>query len=277
MRKVVIDLRCTASYNEGHLEEAFSFPWERLRDESCGLPPREVALTAIVDGSIDVEAVQMYLERFRYAALEIRTMLEGERRVRTPPTGFCWSPNPFLTNVVEEVERASSGSGFALDVGSGTGRDMVFLASRGWSVAGIENRRRLIEQGVALAHKHGVAGRVLHLCCDIKKHYPIAPGTVDLLHICRFMHRPSLENLLRLPRTEGYVVYSHFLEGCERTVIAHPATPASFWRRGELQRVLCDSGYAVLREEEVTLPDSRPFQNILAQRKSPLSPNSSIG
>lgn len=266
MRRVVVDLRPKECYDEGHLEGAFSFPWEDIQNESCGLPPRETLLTAIVDERIDQGSVTTYLSRLQYAALEVRMLGQHEEMVRRPPEGFCWVPNPFLVSVLRFVEESSGGISFALDIGSGSGRDMVFLASRGWHVVGIENRRRLIGQGETLARKHGVSGRVAYLHGDIKEAYPVRSGLVDLVHVCRFLHRPSLSHLLELPRRGGHLVYSHFLEGCQHTKVGHPSSPAGFWRRGELRSLLEDAGYDVIHEEETTLPDTRPFLHILARR-----------
>ncbi|RNF04280.1 type 11 methyltransferase [Trypanosoma conorhini] len=266
MKRVVVDLRAKESYAAGHVEGAFSFPWEDIRVDSCGLPPRDVELTAICDDAIDLDRVGEYLNRFRFASLEVRRLRVTETLVREVPQGMCWSPNPFLSEALPGIEAANGGPSFALDVGSGTGRDMVYLATRGWSVAGIENRARLIEQGVALSKKHGVGGRVLYLHCDLKKKFPIRSEGPDLLHVCRFLHRPSLMMLLRLPRRGGFLVYSHFLDGCQATDAGHPSTINGFFLRGELRQALLGAGYSVLLERETELPDKRPFVHVLARR-----------
>nr|CCC94271.1 conserved hypothetical protein [Trypanosoma congolense IL3000] len=266
MRKVVVDLRPQSSYDKGHLEGAFSFPWENMQKESCGLPPRDTLLTAIVDEETDAARVSAYLSRFNYAALEVRELKPDERTVRHPPEGFPWVPNPFLVRVLPTILENGGGASFALDVGSGTGRDMVFLASQGWHAVGIENRWKLVEQGLDLAQKHGVAGSVAYVHCTLKSAFPVRSESIDLLHVCRFLCRPSLQSLVCLPRRGGYLVYSHFLEGCQRTEVGHPSSPAGFFERGELRAFLENSGYAVLLEEETALPDSRPFVNVLARR-----------
>jgi SAM-dependent methyltransferase len=47
---------------------------------------------------------------------------------------------------VELAEELSSAPGRALDVGCGTGRDAVYLASRGWTVTGVDGVPRAIER-----------------------------------------------------------------------------------------------------------------------------------
>ncbi|ORC85362.1 uncharacterized protein TM35_000351060, partial [Trypanosoma theileri] len=249
-------------------EGSYSFPWENIKEESCGLPPRDVDLTALIEKEMDLHAVETYLNRFCFASLKVKVFEPNGNLVREVPKTTCWSPNLFLSDSIPLVESAIGGYSLALDVGSGTGRDMVFLASRGWNVIGIENRRRLIDQGVALSRKHGVSERVHYLHCDLKDLYPVKNESVDLLHVCRFLHRPSLQNLLKLPRKEGkgYLIYSHFLDGCQRTKVGHPSTVAGFFLRGELRQLLESTGYTILTERENALPDGRPMVNIFARR-----------
>ncbi|KAF8283748.1 putative methyltransferase domain containing protein [Trypanosoma cruzi] len=266
MKRVVIDLRPKESYAEGHIEGAFNFPWESIRADACGLPPRDVALIAICDGQIDLDIVEAYLNRFHFASLEVRRLSKNDELVCELPKGTCWSPNPFLSEVITEIEVKNGGPSFALDVGSGTGRDMIYLASRGWSVVGIENRLRLIEQGVALSKKHKVDCRTLYIHCELKKFFPVKFEGPDLLHVCRFLHRSSLEMLLKLPRRGGFLVYSHFLDGCQKTEVGHPSSIDGFFLCGELRQILFGAGYTVIIERETTLPDKRPFVHIFAQR-----------
>ncbi|RNE98072.1 type 11 methyltransferase [Trypanosoma rangeli] len=267
MKSVVVDLRTEESYAAGHVEGAYSFPWGNIQIDSCGFPPRDVALTAVCDEAIGLDTVEVYLRRFCFASLEVRRLRATEKLVPEVPQGTCWSPNPFLSEVLPEIEAANGGPSFALDVGSGAGRDMVYLASRGWSVAGIENRVRLIRQGVALSKKHCVGGRVLYIHCDLKKTFPIKSKGPDLLHVCRFLHRPSLAKLLQLPRKGGFLVYSHFLDGCQKTEVGRPSSTNGFFLRGELRQLLLDCGYAILLERETLLSDERPFVHILARRE----------
>ncbi|ESL05393.1 hypothetical protein TRSC58_06960 [Trypanosoma rangeli SC58] len=146
---------------------------------------------------------------------------------------------------------------------------MVHLASRGWTVTGIENRARLIRQGVALSEKHRVEGCVLYIHCDLKKTFPTKSEGPGLLHVCRFLYRPlpppgeaaAASSRRRIPRTQPFLRWLSETEG------GRPSSINGFFLRGELRQMLLDSGHAVLIEREMRLPDKRPFALVLARRE----------
>lgn len=59
-----------------------------------------------------------------------------------PAGGRLWSPNAFLREIVE-----SRPVGCALDIGCGSGRDAVFLASRGWDVTAVDHLPDALAKG----------------------------------------------------------------------------------------------------------------------------------
>jgi SAM-dependent methyltransferase len=62
-----------------------------------------------------------------------------------------WRPNPFL-------EEHLGGAGDALDLGCGSGRDSVFLASEGWRVTAVDHLADAVEMGRDLEARYAPAG-----------------------------------------------------------------------------------------------------------------------
>ncbi|MCW2766785.1 MAG: tehB [Nocardioides sp.] len=98
-----------------------------------------------------------------------------------------WSrdPNPRL------VEHASDLSpGNALDVGSGEGTDAIWLASRGWTVTGLDLSQVAIDRAAARAATLApdVSGRLTWLRADLLAGAPL-PAEFDLVS-AQFMHVP---------------------------------------------------------------------------------------
>jgi SAM-dependent methyltransferase len=66
-----------------------------------------------------------------------------------------WDREQVPRPVTELVDELSSAPGRALDIGCGTGRDAVFLASRGWTATGVDGVPRSIDRARQRARKAG--------------------------------------------------------------------------------------------------------------------------
>lgn len=267
----IIDVRDGAAYRRGHPRGAFHFPWPEMNRLACGLPDRNCSIEVVMDGAEgNTEAVKEYFYRLKYKEMRLRHIAEYVALTQDEPPGVCFSPNKYLCRQIEFVEGRVGKGGVALDVGCGSGRDMIYLARRGWFVLGIENRQRLLDCARALACRCGVDHRVAGLLWNIKKgEMPIRPHSYDLLHCCRFIHRASLPLLIQGLRVGGFVVYSHFLEGCEKTAVGHPKNSNGFFFRGELESIVESCGIRILCAEETCLFDGRPMIHVWGQKMAP--------
>lgn len=267
----IVDIRSEEAYRQGHPPGAFHFPWSEIQKLSCGLPDRDSCIQVVVDSdpldSQQHEAVEKFFKRFKYSAVEVRDIKSYILLTQVIPQGFCFKPNSYLQQKIDSVE-STFGGGVAVDVGCGSGRDLVYLAQRGWIVFGIENRRRLLTCAKALAAKHGVLHRVTGILWDVRKGSGIfRPHSFHLLHCCRFIHRASFPVWLKGLVPGGFVVYSHFLEGCENTRVGHPKNSSGFFFRGELEAVLEASGIVIISKEETLLHDGRPIIHVFGRKK----------
>eukprot|EP00796_Vickermania_ingenoplastis_P004899 gene4899-3511_t len=213
------------------------------------------------------KAVLDFFGRLQFHTVLLRSIEEYDEITQESPRGFSFQPNQYLSSRIELVESNLGGPGVALDVGCGSGRDMVYLAARGWLVVGVENRLRLLNCAKALAAKNCAAHRVNSLLWDVRKGSGVVrPGSYQLLHVCRFIHRPSLPRFVKGLAKGGYVIYSHFLEGCENTAIGHPKNSSGFFLHGELQSLLVSCGVMLLHVEECLLHDDRPMIHIVGKK-----------
>lgn len=107
------------------------------------------------------------IENCPEAALAIEFLRKGGRRVTPSPRWLCvgrgqgegegqalrlWSPNEYV-----EQALANYPPGRVLDLGCGSGRDLVYLGDRGWTGVGVDHLRSAIEQGRLLAARYGVS------------------------------------------------------------------------------------------------------------------------
>lgn len=261
---VTLDLRDAALYAAGHVSGAFSFPWETVVRHCARLPPRHVDLRLITTATgAEVAEVRRYFTQSGYDRLTIASSDEVDGSSLAPPPGFCWRPNPFLSRHISHLA-----PGVALDVGSGAGRDLVFLAAHGWSVIGFDNRVHLAARCRDFAVHHDCDARTGVCVVDARRPLPFRRGSFDLVHVCRFLHRPLIPALVALLRPGGHLLYSHFLEGCERSARGFPRSDAGFFRCGELESLVAAEALTVLEVEHDHLDDGRPMVHILAQRSS---------
>ena len=99
-----------------------------------------------------------------------------------------WSgqPNPQLVAQVSDLP-----PGDALDAGCGEGADAIWLASRGWTVTGVDVSAVALDRAAAHAAAEGVAGRIGWQRGDLLTWDP-GPERFDLV-TAQFMHLPSPE------------------------------------------------------------------------------------
>lgn len=127
-------------------------------------------------------------------------------------TTLLWTerPNQLL---VEEVSGLRPGR--ALDLGTGEGRNAVWLAQQGWNVTAVDFSRVALERGAAIAQRNGVDVEWVH--GDLTHYHPPAT-TFDLvvvlyLHLAPDARRALLEQAAGALRPGGrLLIVGHDLE-----------------------------------------------------------------
>lgn len=176
-----------------------------------------------------------------------------DARYAARPTLWGSAPNRFLAEAFAEVR--PWGSGRALDLACGEGRNAVWLAERGWRVTGVDVSRVALERARRLAEKRSVAAEwVLADALAWRAPEPFALVVVAYFH-------PGADRLQRLaesvaaalePAGEAFWV-GHALRNL-RDGVGGPRDAALLWDPDEVARALRSAGLAVLRSEEVLRP-----------------------
>jgi len=152
--------------------------------------------------------------------------------VAVEPTTLA--PAPFL------VEHASLlAPGRTLDLAAGSGRNAVFLASRGHRVLAVDVSRE------ALKTVRQRAPTIDSAQVDLD-HPCFRPASVDNVVCVNFLDRRLFPEILRWIRPGGVLLYDTFL--IDQCAVGHPRNPAFLLERGELLERL--SGERVLRYRE---------------------------
>lgn len=102
-----------------------------------------------------------------------------------------WSgrPNALLVREVADLT-----PGRALDVGCGEGADAIWLAQKGWRVAGVDVSRRALERGATAAKEAGVDALIEWHLHDLAQTF--LSGVYELVS-AQYLHAP-----IELPRVE---------------------------------------------------------------------------
>ena len=269
----VLDVRSEAAYEAGHAAGSVCIPAEELPGRLYELPETSTPLLVVHDaGAEDVLAeVAAALAKARWCDVQTATLpLPGVATETGSSTARLYRPSPALARLVGTVEEGLKGAGLllqAFDVGCGHGRDMAFLTGRGWWTAGVDNRGPLLEHAVDLCRRAGGKAEVLNW--DLKKKaYPFETDGCAFVVVVRFLLRDILRRIRSSVAPGGYVLYSHFLEGCHEVGPCTPKNESHYFKRGELEALFSEEeGFEVVCAEESALPDGRPIVDFLARRR----------
>lgn len=187
--------------------------------------------------------------------MEINGWDERYRSRARTTEDFSSEPTPLLAETV-----AALPAGKALDLACGTGRNAIWLASRGWQVTAVEGSSVAIHILQNTAAQRGVT--VATCIANLETHeYPIKLSTWDVVAICYYLQRDLFEPAKRGVVPGGLLIsIVHITESGEEPT-AHRLRP------GELAQYFND--WEILRYREGAPRDAahrRPVAEIVARR-----------
>jgi SAM-dependent methyltransferase len=147
-------------------------------------------------------------------------------------------PSSFLARAVHRLPR-----GRALEVASGSGRNLAFLAEHGFRVEAID----LAHAGLLAARTSiaAVDAQLTAVQADLET-FPLPRARYQVVVNVRYLQRSLWPSLKRSLVANGMIVFETFLRDQAR--IGHPRNPAFLLYRGELVRGFRD--FEILDYEE---------------------------
>lgn len=264
----LIDCRSQDDFTASHIDGATHIPSAELFHRMHELPMRNVALqlcgcensTAqakafLSDKGYDILYSQNW-DKELFAEQGLPLISGSNSRRLWQPAGIV---EFFEQHFGAKVEAAKQG----LDIGCGAGRDLVYLATQGWQMTGIDYHQDALERANALAHYNQT--EIKGLALDLEKGTPELlqlKQEFDLVCVVRYLHRPLFEQIKAIIKPGGFIVYQTFMQGCEK--ISRPRNPNFLLKPGELAQTF--SGYNILLDEVEHLSDGRPVARFIAQK-----------
>ena len=241
---VVIDLRPAEQFQRTHLAGACHLPLGDLSSRLFELPPPGEWPVALVGSSDELAAARATLIPKGWALTELDASEPSTWAPDTTASGSGaggrslaastaatsaspYRPNSFLDAALTAALpglHATDAPGTVVDLGCGSGRDAVFLASAladtapAWRVLGLDNHRAALGRARALAERVASPACVQFEEVDLRKgglemalsRRPDEP--LRLVHGCRWLDVKLLASLPPLMAPGGLFLWSTFLD-----------------------------------------------------------------
>jgi hypothetical protein len=267
----ILDLRCEQSFKLGHIAGSSHFLPESLEKRMYELPKNDRALRLVGDKP-SIEKAKTFLTSKGYlisGLADWNEQLENHLStcgllVKGNKSARLWSPAPVVEYFQRHIFSDNSFGKKGLDLACGSGRDAVYLASKGWNMDVIDYSFDALERAKFLAARNEVSLTTHSI--DLEKAPELFTNRLDkydLINVIRYLHRPLLPMIKQKLTARGFLVYQTFLVGCEN--FSGPKKPRFLLERGELSRVFTNPD--VILDEVVLLPDGRPTNVFIAQNR----------
>ncbi len=138
----LLDVRDAEAARIKPIFESVNIPFSELASRTHELPAKHVPII-VASGPSDSEAAQFLTD------LGWQVMVSPNYRFAESGIGRLWEPNPLV-----ETLRSPRMDAKAVDLGAGTGRESVYLASQGWQVTAIDNLSENPERGTVLQSRY---------------------------------------------------------------------------------------------------------------------------
>ncbi|MBX3117488.1 MAG: methyltransferase domain-containing protein [Fimbriimonadaceae bacterium] len=166
-----LDPRLSRHAIEKPMKDAVSIPLDEIEKRPYELPDKSTPILVAGPEGYAAAAVEMLWSLGRAAEGvdesncsyfdEPTTEANAGDEDRRP--GRLWEPNDFLAERLKVLQ-----PGRALDLGCGSGRDALYLASLDWEVTAIDRFASALEIGRMLGERYGVNGKIDWVEADIR-------------------------------------------------------------------------------------------------------------
>ncbi len=190
-------------------------------------------------------------------------MTTWDERFRTGQYPTEADPSPVLVEYLPEIP-----DGRALDVATGTGRNAVFLAARGYDVEAVDQSRVGLETTRERAAERGAAGRLSLLQADVPS-FEFPEERYELITISFYRAVDRFPDVVEALVPGGYLFVEHHLRSTEPT----PSGPSTDrYRFGANELLHATLGLTTLYYDETTEDrpgdDRRASARVLARKSS---------
>lgn len=277
----ILDIRPLTLYEASHFPGATHFPGltgpNGLSARLHELPAPNISplpsLSILAQTEHEADAAVALLQPRGYSAHILLTNLLHQFPTESgTDSRTLWSPAPLVRSILPDLLTAiPKQNRTALDIGAGCGRDSAYLASHGFRVVSVERDTSLTAKAKEFGEREArEGGSVTAISRTFGKHMAgdgkwLRQNAAMLLVVVRFLRRGVLEVLHEGVMDGGFVIYEHFLVGCEQ--FGGPKKRSQMLEMGELQQTFStERGFRVIREDEQCLDDGRPIVRFVARR-----------
>ena len=213
--------------------EAVNIPFSELSDRVHELPPRGQEL-GVVGPEPLVRNVVAWLTRVgRRATVAVVPPPRG--MPSDSEIGHLWQPSAFLAEMLPRFTPAR-----ALELACGTGRDAIFMSSRGWDVTAVDVLPDALALAQELSERYAPALRTVEwLELDLEAGPVRFERVFDLITVVRYLHRPLFARFRQWLRPGGSILYETFTT-VHRQRYDRPSRDAHVLEPGELPQLLAD-------------------------------------
>ncbi len=259
-RPPCLDVRSEEEFSRAHLPGAGNVPLGELEGRIHELP-RKGSEVFVVGGEDARLAAEALAPRKRWHVVwsdEPPADWPGERLVAGSPEPL-WQPNRWLAEHWKKIPRG----GRVFDVAMGSGRNAVFLAMRGYRVAGEDILPEAVGFARRLAGRHGV--EIEARVGDLRRGGVPAPGAYEGVVVFNYLDRELFGRLETALTPGGVLVYETFTT--EQARVGRPRS--SRWLLEPMELYGSFPALEILEYREGKVAPERFAASLVARRPDP--------
>lgn len=150
--------------------------------------------------------------------------------------------------------------GKVLDIAMGSGRNAVYLASRGFEVEGIDISEAAVQNACRLAKERNTT--IETQVADLEQNYRIPPNYYDVIICFNYLQRSLIPQIRAGLRAGGVVVYETFI--IDQIKFGKPRNPDFLLEYNELLKMFCN--FRCLRYREGIFDNQKAIASLLAEK-----------